>query len=338
MHFVKQVVGIDISKSELVCKAGRIGVDQTVEVLSTGTFSNDFEGFEELMIWSKEVFSSVELPLCFVMEATGVYYECLAYYLVGLDLDVSVLLPNKVKHFGKTLEIKSKTDALDAEVILRIGLERKLTLWQPGSNQMRSITVLTREQAGIKAKRTVVKNQLHARSHAYGTPTSTIKRMNEQIALLDKQLAAIELELRQIVAQDQVLSEKIARLETIPGIGFNTLITLIGETNGFALIRNAKQLVSYAGLDVVHRESGNWKGKSMISKKGNKFIRAALYMPALACIRYNEPLKKFHQSLCERKPAKKIGVIAVARKLLSWVYILWKNGTEFDAERAMVST
>lgn len=333
MHFIKQVIGIDISKSELVCKAGRIGIDQTIEVLSNSTFSNNTSGFESLLSWSREVCADPDLPVFFVMEATGVYYESLAYYLVFQQQQVSVLLPNKVKHFAQTLQIKSKTDALDAEVILRIGLERKLSVWNPISPQMRKIRVLSREQVEIKHKRTMAKNQLHARKEAFETPKETITRLKELIAFLNQQLAEIEAQLREIVEQDQQLSQKIEKLETIPGVGFNTLMTLIGETNGFALIRNAKQLVSYAGLDVRHKESGTSKGKTTITKKGNRFIRAAAYMPALASIRYNQTLREFYTSLSERKPAKKMALTAVSRKLLCCVYAMWKNDTTFDPQR-----
>ena len=58
------------------------------------------------------------------------------------------------------------------------------------------------------------------------------------------------------------------------------------ETNGFELIRNKRQLTSYAGLDVKEKQSGtSVKGMPRISKKGNKYLRKAMHMPALAAIR-----------------------------------------------------
>ncbi|SEM47695.1 transposase, partial [Olivibacter domesticus] len=71
---------------------------------------------------------------------------------------------------------------------------------------------------------------------------------------------------------------------------------------------------------------------SKISKKGNSFIRKALYMPALAASRYNKDLKVFYERIIDRKPAKKIGITAVARKLLILIYILWKNDQEYIFE------
>ena len=65
------------------------------------------------------------------MEATGVYYEELAYFLADHQAAVaSALLPNKVKHFARSTELKSKTDQLDARLLARLGLERALPAWQ----------------------------------------------------------------------------------------------------------------------------------------------------------------------------------------------------------------
>ncbi|MBO0589957.1 IS110 family transposase [Cellulophaga sp. E16_2] len=70
--------------------------------------------------------------------------------------------------------------------------------------------------------------------------------------------------------------------------------TVVGETLGFESIVNAKQLTSYAGYDVVLRESGSFNGKTRISEKGNSHIRAVLHMPSMTCVRCNPTLKLFY--------------------------------------------
>ena len=57
--------------------------------------------------------------------------------------------------------------------------------------------------------------------------------------------------------------------------------TIVAETNGFELFHSQAQLTSYAGYDVIENQSGQRKGKTRISKKGNSHIRKALYFPAL---------------------------------------------------------
>ena len=94
-----------------------------------------------------------ERPLWFVVEATGVYYEELAYYFSAQQQALSVLLLNKVKHFARSTEQKSKTDALDARLLCRLGLERQLPAWQPLTPAMRQLRSLARSLARSRAGR-----------------------------------------------------------------------------------------------------------------------------------------------------------------------------------------
>ena len=82
----------------------------------------------------------------------------------------------------------------------------------------------------------------------------------------------------------------------------------------------------------MQNQSGNKQGKTKISKRGNSFIRHALYMPSLSAARFNPELKKFYEKLVDKKPAKKIAITAVSRKLLILTYTLWKNNTAFDVD------
>ncbi|MEZ4878192.1 MAG: IS110 family transposase [Flavobacterium sp.] len=89
---------------------------------------------------------------------------------------------------------------------------------------------------------------------------------------------------------DEIVNQKVANICQIKGIGILTIATILAETNGFELFKNYKQLVSYAGFDVVERESGSSvTGKTRISKKGNSHIRRALFMPAFTAVKYKEP-------------------------------------------------
>ena len=76
--------------------------------------------------------------------------------------------------------------------------------------------------------------------------------------------------------------------QELKGLGILTIATILAETNGFDLFKNYKQLVSYAGFDVVESQSGARIGKTKISKKGNSRIRRALHMPSLVVITYKE--------------------------------------------------
>ena len=95
-------------------------------------------------------------------------------------------------------------------------------------------------------------------------------------------MKAVEKNLKELIDSDKKLASKIKKIETIKGVGFITIIKIISETNGFLLFNSISQLVSYAGLDVIENESGSFRGKTKISKKGNVRIRSSLYMPALS--------------------------------------------------------
>ena len=328
MKVIKESLGIDVSKDFLDCCLGSVNEDQQQHYSKVKSFPNNEKGFSELVSWIRKKKSCHEV--CFVMEATGIYYENLAYWLHERSLFVSVLLPNKVKHFAKSHNIKTKTDWVDAQIISKIGLERNLSRWSVPSQLMREIKHLTREYRELKVKASCAKNQLHAKENSYKCPSTVVRRLKKQINLMETQIVEVEAELRVLVMSDTVLQDKIECIETIPGVSFITIICVLGETNAFALVRNAKQLVSYCGLDIRHNQSGSRKGKTRISKKGNSYVRSALYMPALCAIKHNPTLKKFYGNLIERKPAKKIAVTAVARKLLILIYILWKNQQEFS--------
>ncbi|MBI1939862.1 MAG: IS110 family transposase [Ignavibacteriales bacterium] len=92
---------------------------------------------------------------------------------------------------------------------------------------------------------------------------------------------------------------------------------------------NQKQLASYAGLDVVFNDSGIKKGKTSISKRGNKFLRKAVFMPALSACQHNHKMKELYLRLLSKGKNKKLSLIAVARKLLLLIYTIWKNNAEY---------
>ena len=117
----------------------------------------------------------------------------------------------------------------------------------------------------------------------------------------------------------------------MPGIGILTAVTILAETNDFELIRNKKQLVSYAGLDVVQKQSGtSVHGKARISKKGNRNLRKAMYMPALAAIRSDERFKAIFARIVSKHGVKKKAGVAIQRKLLELTYIIYKSKQPYN--------
>lgn len=325
----RQVTGIDVAKDELAVCLGRIYEDFSTELFAHKTFPNTKKGFESLVEWVEKSGGVGR----FVMEATGVYFENLAYYLADKGFEVSVVLPNKISNYFKTLSVKTITDKTASEAITQFGLERKLDNWQAPQSIYRKLRQLTRERGQVVETRTVAKNQLHAeQSEAYPS-LQTLARIKKHIVFLDKQVAEIKEELKQLLKEDPQVKQMLIILCSIPGIGLLTAATVLAETNGFNLIRNKKQLTSYAGLDVREKQSGtSVKGKPRISKKGNKYLRKAMHLPALAAIRYDERFKAIFARLVSKHGIKMKAAVAVQRKLLEMMFCLFKNQTAYDKD------
>jgi transposase len=297
-------------------------------------FSNNKTGFNQFVKWSrKEALKGY--PIRYVMEPTGVYYEQLAAHLSKLDLDICIVLPNKAREFAKYEGILTKTDNMDAYTLGMLGcLDKRLKSWTPPSPIYRELRQMTRFVADINKVRTELQNHLEALTHSEITEKSIVKHYNKLINEIDKQLASNQKAIRDKIKQQPGLSERIERIATIKGLGYMTVVTVLAETNGFALITNRKQLTRYAGLDVPAHQSGPVDPKRHISKQGNVHIRTALYFPAIVSTQYNPQMKDFYGRLCARNPqSKMIGVTATMRKLLLLIYSLWKSGEEYDSKR-----
>lgn len=293
------------------------------------TFKNSAKGHQEYLKWCRK---RKKGEVVHVMEATGVYHEELCHYLHANGERVSVQLPQKVRYFAKSLNLKTKTDRADSRAIALMGIRCDLEAWKPLSKGFKQIRDLCRALARLKKGKSATSSQLHAMRTAHGTLPESIAMMEELRDKYGELIEECEGQISELVGRDEVLSGKVARICAIKGLRTLTVVRLLAETDGFRNCSSISRLVSYAGLDVVHRQSGKYEGKSRISKMGNANIRAALYMPALSAMQHDKRLKPFYERLKERLPYKKQAITAVMRKLLVLVYTLWKNGREYDPD------
>lgn len=335
----RQCLGTDISKAKIDICFMELDAELNTRIKGTKTFSNTNKGWAAILKYINR-FRNEGLPFLVAMEATGVYHENFAYYLKGNEIPLSIVLPNMSRNYAKSLNKKSKTDKADAEILAQMGLERKLNLWQGMNDKLLKIKRLLREREGLNHQMTIVKNRRHAVSSSYSPDKETLKRMEKQMAFIQKQIKAIEKQVDTLYQSDEILKSKVEKICKIGGVGVQTVLTVVSEANGFELIKNKGQLVSYSGYDVVENESGtSLRGKTRISKKGNSHIRKALHMPALCAVKHEPKLTELYERVLERNPkTKMIAYVAVQRKLLVLIYTLYKNNMEynpnFEAEKA----
>ncbi|MBA3285998.1 MAG: IS110 family transposase [Nitrosopumilus sp.] len=327
---VKQSVGIDCSKDELDVCFGQQNELWQIHHKATTTFKNNKQGFSQLVRWSMKL-ADKSVPVNFVIEATGVYHERVTHHLFDAQKRISVVLPNRARHFAQTLTVRTVNDKESSKMLATLGLEKQLDAWQKPESVFTLLKQLTREREQLKNESTMCKNQLHAESHSAFPIKSSMQRINKRIGMLEKQCTEIETEIEQIVAAHPNIAEKVEKISTIKGIGRLTVVTVVAEANGFNLIRNYKQLVSYAGYDVVTKDSGtSVRGKPHISGKGNKHIRRVLHFPALTNVKYDEHHKNLYTRIEAKSGIKMKGYTAVQRKLLVLIYTLWKKNEPYD--------
>jgi len=330
MNLLKQVLGIDVAQKELVVSLGRMNADLSIDLYAKRVFANKESGFIALIKWVGKL-TDESIAVHYVMEATGVYHQKIAYFLDDRGYQLSIILPNKISSYMRTLDNKTITDSTCADAIAQFGLERKLDPWQRPNILYKKIQQLTRERSQVVDERVIAKCQLHAENAEAQPNDNSIKRLKSRIRFLNQQEKEIKQDIEACIKEDDAITKNIKNLTSIPGIGRLTAAIVLAETNGFELIRNKKQLTSYAGLDVREKQSGtSVKGKPRISKKGNRNLRKSMYLPALTAVKHINDYKELYARLLSKSGIKMKGLVAVQRKLLELTYVLFKNNTTFQ--------
>lgn len=177
----------------------------------------------------------------------------------------------------------------------------------------------------------MVKNQLHAEKTEAIPNSRSLERIKERIAFMSVQEKEIKQDIAALIKNHPEVGQRIKKICTIPGVGQLTAVTVLAETNGFELIRNKKQLTSYAGFDVKEKQSGtSVKGKPRISKRGNKHLRKSMHLPSLSSVKYNSSHRDLYVRIVSKSGIKMKGLIAVQRKILELIYVVDKSGREYQ--------
>lgn len=249
---------------------------------------------------------------------------------------VGLIFPAKAKEFAKYEGLKTKTDEIDAHTLSTIGCtNRKLKPWTPPKAIYTKLKQMCRFNTRMEKIRTELNNQLSTLKDGALAEESVIDRYEALLKSLDKQQEKNKKLIKETVDADPELAQKVEKLTTIKGIGYDTIVSILAETDGFNLISSRKQLASYAGLDVISYKSGTIDIKHRISKKGNSHIRAALYWPAIAAKRHNPQMADCYNRIIAKNPKiKMIGITAIMRKLLLLVYTLWCSGEVYDPQKS----
>jgi len=313
MNKYKETFGVDISKDVFDCYGSVSGHTQ---------FSNNETGFKTFL-------KSLPKESLVVMEATGYYHYRLAQYLYKKGIAVSVVNPLSVKRFIQMKLAKIKTDKNDAKAICDYGLSQEVPLYNALTDVQSECLQLFRLLDSYLKKRAATKNKLHG-EEVLGVPSNHVYRsLKRNKVHLDKEISGIESKLLSLVKQDQ--QQQLTLLQSIPGIGLKTALFLIVVTDGFNKFETSSQLCSYIGITPIIRESGSSvRGRSRISKVGNRKLRNLLFLCAFSACKQNKACREVYQRITNKGKSKKLALIAVANKLLKQAFAIAKSGRPYD--------
>ncbi|GGG58075.1 hypothetical protein GCM10011414_29850 [Croceivirga lutea] len=264
-----------------------------------------------------------------VMEATGYYHYLLAQFLYGSGIKVSVVNPLSVKRFRQMKLAKIKTDKSDAMAIRDYGLVNEVPLYDgKGKDHAESLQLLALMDIYLK-QRTQVKNKLHGEK-VLGVPSKAVYgSLKRMLKVLDRELCSLNERLLSLVKETQ--QQQLTNLKSIPGLGDKTVALLIVLTEGFTKFDNAGQLCNYAGITPTIRRSGSSvRGKSRISKVGNRKLRNLLFLCAFSACKHNKGCREIYERITAKGKSKKLALIAVSNKLLKQAFAIAKSGIPYD--------
>lgn len=330
-------IGCDVAKNLfVVCLLAFDRSSQNERILGRAEFENSPEGYKAFLSWMGEYVSMNTDTVRCTMEATGVYYEGLALFLQDQcpAIHLSVVLPSHAKYYVKSKGNRSKTDPIDALGLSQMGAESVLAEWGGIDAYWRELREYTRNKHALQKQQTQVKNRIHAHKHSGNPSKDMLDILEDLLDTFKQQIEQIDRLITQHIKAAKKYKKQIQCLLSITGIGTHTVAAVLAETNGFERFTSKAQLISFSGYDVAIRKSGTYKGVEKISKQGSPLIRKAMYMPASTIIaRKKGPVYAYYKRLSERSDVNMKAHVAVQKKLLSYMYYLWKREEQFDPNR-----
>ncbi len=320
-------VGIDVSSKELV-----VVVSVEGKVRKAKTFENTAAGHQGII----QLLSKLKGGSRACLEAAGVYHFDVAVALSRAEgIEVMVINPKIAHNFAKVLMKRGKTDAVDAEILVVYCEKMPFETRQRPTDENIALRAMARRIAALTKLKTQTKNQLHALKASQDTPGFVVGQTEELIDVLEKQIQAHRDSALELIGQHAKLAQAFALITTIKGIAEAAAVQMLGELMVLPPDMTAKQWVAYAGLDPRLFESGSSVPKKpRISKAGNKYIRQALYMPALVAVGHEPNIKGYYLHLIEDNGLKKMQALcAVMRKLLHAIHGMLKVNKKFDGVR-----
>jgi len=234
---IRYCVGIDVDKKTFKASCVALQYSGQVIIKASKTFNNNEEGFKELLQWKIKHCKETDITSSFLMEATGVYHEHLAFFLHNEKLTVHVVLANKAKRYIQSLGVRTKNDKIDAQGLATMGVQQCLDVWKPISQQFYSLRSITRQIEALQCSKTAFSNQLEAATHSPFSDKLVITNLKSIIKTLDNKILLLQKKVEEIIKQDPELDAKFKLFKNLKGFGIMTFAVIVAETGGFELFK-----------------------------------------------------------------------------------------------------
>ena len=308
----RRIIGVDVAKGK-------------VDVYDLQSKKSKTLALAQYPAWVEKL--AQDKPDLVILEASGGYERQLVGHLAAAELPVAIVNPGRVRHFCQAIGYQAKTDEMDA---------RGLALYAEAVNvqaqklpdqatlDLRALLERRRQMVAIKAAET---NRLE---QAYLPRVK--KSLKKSIQFYEKQIAALEAEIGEIVRDVPEWREAEDLLTTVPGVGEVTARTLLAEIPDLGQL-DRQQIASLAGLAPFNDDSGKRQGKRHI-RGGRSEVRRVLYMATMtaAIVVKNEYITPIYKRLLEKGKTFKVAITACMRKMLLLLNSMMKNRRPFMAK------
>lgn len=321
---MRSVIGIDVSKAKVDVLWLK---DVTALKAKSKVFSNDPKGHAELLVWLSKQVNRPLNAMHVVMEATSIYHETLAHCLFDHEINVSVVNPAYVRDFAKGLGGTHKTDKADSLVLARYGAMVVPALWEPEPVAIRELKALLARIDALEADLQREKNRLEKTEFTAASPI-VIQSLHNVIEILEAERQRMEKKMDNHVDRHPDLKNDLRLLRTIPGVGpvVSRVMLSVIRSRSFT---QASECAAFLGVIPKLKESGIFRGRSSLSKKGPPSVRAKLYMAAIVASQHNPDIKAQKERLLMNGKNKMQALGAAMRKLVHQCFGVIKHQTEY---------
>ena len=319
-------VGIDVAKASLsICIHFTDGNEHVLTIRNTDT---------DISIKLLPALKNCDGKI--VMESTGHYHWLTALRLHENGCNVYVVNPLLASQYTTKNIRKVKSDPSDARGLARMAriadnlpkpfTDTKNRLWM--RKKLGLLASLSKQVQALQASVTSVRE---AQKIINGDGSPVIDELEKSIRSLKKSMEKLEKECVEYSKKDHNVKKQTDLLTSIPGVSeFAAILALhwFDKDKG-----NARSWIAYAGSDISVRESGTWRGKCKLTKRGNAYLRKRLFSCAWGAYMHDTHFKQYYEQLRQSGRSHVESLLIIMRKLIRIMHMMLETGQVYDAKK-----